>query len=79
MMTIFSDWMRESTALNRCYIETRYPTDIPVELGDKQVRAFMRMAGEMYIFICEQVDEELDRRSEPLNEQKFKLKRAKQK
>jgi HEPN domain-containing protein len=58
----FQQWLPESAALNRCYIETRYPTDIPMKLQEKQVKNYMRIACEMYIFICNQVDEELDRR-----------------
>ncbi|MBO1678367.1 HEPN domain-containing protein [Bittarella massiliensis (ex Durand et al. 2017)] len=56
----FAQWLDESAALNHCYIETRYPTDVPYEMGRGQVRRFADMAREMFTFICEQVEEELD-------------------
>jgi len=52
----FSDWLRESTSLSKCYIETRYPADIPLDLTYEQVRNYYRMAKEMYLFICGEVD-----------------------
>lgn len=58
----FEQWLDESAALNRCYIETRYPTDIPFEVIFQQVKSSYIMARDMYVFICEQVDEELDKR-----------------
>ncbi len=52
----FRDWLDESAALNRCYIETRYPTDIPTELGERETRRFYLMAFDMFVFICQQVE-----------------------
>ena len=57
----FREWLDESAVLNRCYIETRYPADLPLDVDYKQVTIAYRMALDMYLFICTQVDAELDR------------------
>ena len=56
----FSGWLSESASLNRCYIETRYPADIPLDLGYVEVTAYYQTAREMFLFICEEVDRALD-------------------
>lgn len=56
----FSAWLDESASLNKCYIETRYPADIPLELQYDRVMGYYRMAKEMYRFICEEMDLLLD-------------------
>ena len=58
----FDQWLDESAALNRCYVETRYPTDIPYNLSHKRVRRFYQMAKDMFEFIDDAVDRELERR-----------------
>ena len=58
----FHQWFEESADLNQCYIETRYPADIETELDYKTVQNFYTMAKDMYTFIFEQVDQELDKR-----------------
>lgn len=55
----FLDWLGESASLSKCYIETRYPADIPLELTREQVRKYYEMADEMYRFICAEVDQSL--------------------
>jgi len=52
----FIQWLDESASLNRCYIETRYPTDIPFEFGYEQMISAYNMAREMYAFICEEIE-----------------------
>ncbi|MEG1621062.1 MAG: HEPN domain-containing protein [Oscillospiraceae bacterium] len=56
----FYEWLDECVVLNRCYIETRYPTDIPREFGHKQLKIAYKMAQDMFVFICEEMDSELD-------------------
>jgi len=58
---IFRDFMDPCTALNHCYIQTRYPADLPVELDFAIVMRYYQMAREMYLFICEQVDKALEK------------------
>ena len=58
---IFRDWMDRCTALNHCYIQTRYPADLPVELDFVLVMQYYHMARDMYLFICEQVDAALEK------------------
>lgn len=58
----FKDWLAQSTSLNKCYIETRYPADIPLDLDYEKVRGYYQMAKEMYLFICSEVDTALDSR-----------------
>lgn len=53
----FHEWLSESASLNKCYIETRYPADIPLELEYNQVHRYYKMAKDMYLFICEEMDE----------------------
>ena len=60
MDEFFYDWLDESVALNHCYIETRYPTDMPHNISSGELKQFHRMATDMFIFICQQVDGELD-------------------
>jgi HEPN domain-containing protein len=48
----FMQWLDESAALNRFYIETRYPSDIPMELTRDKVAGIYDMAEKMYEFIC---------------------------
>jgi len=60
---VFRNWMDECTALSHCYIETRYPADLPLELDFARVMRHYRMAKDMYLFICEQVDNMLEENS----------------
>lgn len=59
----FNEWLDESAVLSRCYIETRYPADIPLGLDYTDVSRFYHMAKEMYIFICSEVDRILEGRA----------------
>ena len=56
----FTEWLDESADLNRYYIETRYPTDIPVEIHETEVKRAYRMARTMYDFILDQLGEEME-------------------
>lgn len=56
----FSAWLAQSASLNKCYIETRYPADIPLDLGYGQVSGYYKMAKEMYLFITAEMDELLE-------------------
>ena len=40
----FSEYLDESAALNDLYIETRYPTDLPFEIDELEVRRYLDMA-----------------------------------
>lgn len=61
----FSQWLDESADLNRCYIETRYPSDLDREVTYEQVAAACRMAQEMFLFICTQIDDYFQQHSAP--------------
>lgn len=54
----FSEWLDESVALNRYYIETRYPADMPLTLTSKSVYKAYDMASSMYKFVCNAVYED---------------------
>lgn len=56
----FHEWLDESVVLNKCYIETRYPTDLPFEIEEKEIKTAYTMAFDMFEFICHQVDEDVD-------------------
>ena len=49
----FVQWLDESAVLNRYYIETRYPADIPLEIDGETMESLLRMSGEMMDFICD--------------------------
>ena len=49
----FIGWIDESAVLNRYYIETRYPADIPLELDGNGCRALVDMSLEIMDYICE--------------------------
>lgn len=55
-----AEWLNDSVVLNRYYIETRYPADIPLALDRETVSRAYGMAREMYRFICDEVNDELD-------------------
>ena len=48
----FAQWLDESASLNKCYIETRYPADLPLALERDEVSSYFNMAQDMYRFIC---------------------------
>lgn len=52
----FAGWLEESASLNKCYIETRYPSDLPLELSFDEVTGYFEMASDMYEFILGEVD-----------------------
>lgn len=41
---MFTEWLDESAALNNLYIETRYPTDLPVAIDEHACRQYFTMA-----------------------------------
>ena len=51
----FAKWLEKSTALNRYYIETRYPADILLEIDKGEIDDILDAASEMLDFICEQI------------------------
>lgn len=53
----FEEWLDESALLNRYYIETRYPSDIPLGLTAKDVARIYAMAGKMYGFIRTEIED----------------------
>lgn len=55
----FSKWLSDSTMLNRFYIETRYPADIPLELEKGNVQNVYGIAESLYNFICSEIKKEL--------------------
>jgi HEPN domain-containing protein len=58
----FSEWLDESATLNRYYIETRYPTDIPTEISDQMTGRLVAMSHEIFDFVVDDLDcaDELD-------------------
>ena len=47
----FKEWLDECSALNRYYIQTRYPTDLGFDVTDEELESAYKMAKDMYIFI----------------------------
>ncbi|HIQ59722.1 MAG TPA: HEPN domain-containing protein [Candidatus Merdivicinus intestinavium] len=58
----FTQWLDESAALNKCYIETRYPTDIPTEIPDEQAASLVEMTRQMFRYVADELNawDELD-------------------
>jgi HEPN domain-containing protein len=56
----FTEWLDESVELNRYYIETRYPADMPLSLNSKNVYRAYDMARSMFKFICNAVFDEAE-------------------
>jgi HEPN domain-containing protein len=42
--THFTQWLEDSAVLNRFYIETRYPADIPLEIKKSYVQKVYHIA-----------------------------------
>lgn len=51
----FSQWIGQSSSLNRFYIETRYPADIPLDIDTDTIDHLMNSMTEMLEFITEQI------------------------
>lgn len=51
----FREWMDESAALNRYYIETRYPTDIPTEISDEEMTRLLRMTERLFYYVADEL------------------------
>ena len=51
----FSQWMDESVGLNRYYIETRYPTDIPTEIEDDRIPVLLSMTSSLFGYVSDQL------------------------
>lgn len=48
----FTEWISKSAVLNRFYIETRYPADIPEEIGRELAKDILTSTEDMLKFIC---------------------------
>lgn len=51
----FTKWIGKSTLLNRFYIETRYPADIPDEISRDLAEDILAATEEMMAFICDSI------------------------
>lgn len=51
----FVKWIEPSIALNKFYIETRYPADIPLDIDTDMMDDIMKSTTSMLDFICEQI------------------------
>lgn len=54
----FRKWIPKSAALNRYYIETRYPADIPLDVSVDDIITLLEYTGDMLHFISEQIHDE---------------------
>lgn len=44
----FAEYLDESAALNNLYIETRYPTDLPFSLTERQLHQLIRLSENIF-------------------------------
>ncbi len=49
----FRDYLKDSVILNRYYIETRYPADIPLDISCDSMQRIFEMTKDMLNFISE--------------------------
>lgn len=54
----FTEYLDESAQLNRYYIETRYPADVPLELSERKIQHVLYMAEAMWKHISQEIFEE---------------------
>ena len=52
---MFTEWLDESATLNNLYIETRYPTDLPVAIDEHACRHYFAMAENMFAAIRQEL------------------------
>ncbi len=52
----FREWLDESAALNRYYIETRYPTDIPTEISDEELHTILQMTERLFYYVADTLE-----------------------
>ncbi len=52
---MFTEWLDESAALNNLYIETRYPTDLPIMIDERACRQYLSMAENMFSAIRQEL------------------------
>lgn len=55
---MFTEWLDESATLNNLYIETRYPTDLPVAIDEHACRQYFTMAENMFAAIRQELYDE---------------------
>ena len=55
---MFTEWLDESATLNNLYIETRYPTDLPVAIDEHACRQYFSMAENMFAAIRQELYDE---------------------
>ena len=51
----FQQWIARSSMLNRFYIETRYPADLPFDIDTDTIDDLMAATSDMLEFITEQI------------------------
>lgn len=51
----FQEYLDESAALNNLYIETRYPTDLPLDMDERTVKQYLIMAENMFAAIRQEL------------------------
>lgn len=51
----FREYLMDSVTLNKYYIETRYPADIPLDIDCETIQKLFDITTNMLNFICEQI------------------------
>jgi len=51
----FRQYLKDSVTLNKYYIETRYPADIPLDINCETIQNLFAITTKMLSFICEQI------------------------
>jgi len=51
----FREYIKDSVALNKYYIETRYPADIPFDIDFDTIQNLFSITSKMLDFICDEI------------------------
>lgn len=51
----FTPWIEKSTLLNRFYIETRYPADVPTDITQAFAKETLAFTDELVDMVCERI------------------------
>lgn len=57
---VFGKWLEATAEMNRLYIETRYPSDIDLQVSPEWIEQIYNTARDLYDFICNEVYDKVE-------------------
>lgn len=55
---VFSRWLEPTSKINRYYIETRYPADLPLDVSTSSIQKILHVCGEILELIFSEIRED---------------------